>query len=949
MLNQLRVWLMVAVLTVFASVVRAQDWGQVANVSASMGVNDGRVCVGEASRGDLGCPTYAPYVSATSGWVGIGTTNPAANLEIANSIGDSILRVRKAGGSYAYLNLSDGTAGNDWRVYNYYDGKFSIQHGTQSTGRFLNIDISGNTGLRTADPSSTLHVNGGIRLAMDSSATTNICDTNRSGAIRYSGSAFQVCYGTGGWANLTDASGTTTTADRITSGTAQVIANGNSNSISITEAGVTTGYYYNGIWVAGGVSTTGTISGTNGYISSSLGIGTATPSTSLVVAGPVSGTKSLAIWVSPTDAAYATSMGPNDFSFNRSNVSYIHQKGINGSIMVRLSSATAGDTYMMNITLNGIEVGGSAKPSTTLAVSGTLQIANSGEACDANRSGAIRYTNSTFQVCYGTGGWANLADASSTVATADRITSGTAQVIANGNSNSISITEAGVTTGYYYNGIWVAGGVSTTGPISATNILATQGLAISSTDRTLMFNVNNGANSSGYGYLASIGTPLMIGKGGFEYGKLALRGGSGQTGYIDFASSKGLNIYSVSTNYMWLASEVSGGSVGKVAINTSYTLNPYATLEVSGTVKLGYSGEACDTNRAGAIRYTGGIFQTCDGTGWASLLNTSSTLATGDRITSGTSVATLSPNGNLTVRGLIDLVTNSRVVGIGQGAALANTGASVTAVGYGAAQTNSGNFVTALGAVAAQNNTGANLTASGYSAAMNNIGLNTTAIGYWAAANNTASYITALGSNAAQNNAGSYLVAVGLNAATSNTANYVTALGSNAAQNNTGTQSTAVGYYAAQTNLGSSLSALGYYAAQTNAADYVTALGYYAGANNGIASPYLTAVGASAARSNSGSLVTALGYSTGTSNTFNNVTLLGGFIFGADKNNQVVLGNGSVVEVSTSGVYLGRGVSTTGVVTATAIYLADNPTITCGPATYGTTKFVNGRPYYCRP
>ncbi|MER9489672.1 hypothetical protein NKI50_27495 [Mesorhizobium sp. M0563] len=599
MLNQLRVWLIVAVLTAASAVVRAQDWGQVANVSASMGVNDGRVCVGEASRGDLGCPTYAPYVSATSGWVGIGTTNPAANLEIANSIGDSILRVRKAGGSYAYLNLSDGTAGNDWRVYNYYDGKFSIQHGTQSTGRFLNIDISGNTGLRTADPSSTLHVNGGIRLAMDSSATTNTCDTYRSGAIRYSGTTFQVCYGTGGWANLTDASGTTTTADRITSGTAQVIANGNSNSISITEAGVTTGYYYNGIWVAGGVSTTGTISGTNGYISSSLGIGTATPSTSLVVAGPVSGTKSLAIWVSPTDAAYATSMGPNDFSFNRSNVSYIHQKGINGSIMVRLSSATAGDTYMMNITLNGIEVGGSAKPSTTLAVSGTLQIANSGEACDANRSGAIRYTNSTFQVCYGTGGWANLADASSTVATADRIISGTAKVIANGNSNSISITEAGVTTGYYYNGVWVAGGVSTTGPISGTGGYFANSLGIGLTPTSNALDVSGTQRIISFSptgliadFLISNTTAVSVtGLGIYAYpsdystaylqSTAMLYSRVGQK-YLELAAAAGGSIRFNTNGFNTAASErMRINSSGSVGIGTA---TPTTALEVSGTV-----------------------------------------------------------------------------------------------------------------------------------------------------------------------------------------------------------------------------------------------------------------------------------------------------------------------------------------------------------------------------
>lgn len=44
----------------------AQTWGTVANISNTMGVNINRVCIGEASRQDIGCPTYAPSVT-TSG------------------------------------------------------------------------------------------------------------------------------------------------------------------------------------------------------------------------------------------------------------------------------------------------------------------------------------------------------------------------------------------------------------------------------------------------------------------------------------------------------------------------------------------------------------------------------------------------------------------------------------------------------------------------------------------------------------------------------------------------------------------------------------------------------------------------------------------------------------------------------------------------------------------
>ena len=41
----------------------SEDWGQLATISSTMGVNAGRLCMGEASRGDIGCPAYAPSIS----------------------------------------------------------------------------------------------------------------------------------------------------------------------------------------------------------------------------------------------------------------------------------------------------------------------------------------------------------------------------------------------------------------------------------------------------------------------------------------------------------------------------------------------------------------------------------------------------------------------------------------------------------------------------------------------------------------------------------------------------------------------------------------------------------------------------------------------------------------------------------------------------------------------
>ncbi len=56
--------LTVAIMTVFAPPAHA-NWGEMAMVSATMGISDSRICIGEGSRGDLGCPSYAPTISPT--------------------------------------------------------------------------------------------------------------------------------------------------------------------------------------------------------------------------------------------------------------------------------------------------------------------------------------------------------------------------------------------------------------------------------------------------------------------------------------------------------------------------------------------------------------------------------------------------------------------------------------------------------------------------------------------------------------------------------------------------------------------------------------------------------------------------------------------------------------------------------------------------------------------
>jgi hypothetical protein len=53
-----------------ASTAVAADWGKLATISNTMGVSASRLCLGEGSRGDIGCPAYAPSVT-TAGDVSI--------------------------------------------------------------------------------------------------------------------------------------------------------------------------------------------------------------------------------------------------------------------------------------------------------------------------------------------------------------------------------------------------------------------------------------------------------------------------------------------------------------------------------------------------------------------------------------------------------------------------------------------------------------------------------------------------------------------------------------------------------------------------------------------------------------------------------------------------------------------------------------------------------------
>ena len=88
----------------------AQDWGQMATISSTMGVQSGKLCLGEASRGDIGCPAYAPSV-ATNGTLTatkfIGDGSSLTNLTLPSSATDRISTSGVASGAQLGMVVTD--------------------------------------------------------------------------------------------------------------------------------------------------------------------------------------------------------------------------------------------------------------------------------------------------------------------------------------------------------------------------------------------------------------------------------------------------------------------------------------------------------------------------------------------------------------------------------------------------------------------------------------------------------------------------------------------------------------------------------------------------------------------------------------------------------------------------------------------------------------------------
>lgn len=309
-----------------APAAQTNEYAFVATISDTLGVNTGRLCLGDATRGDIGCPTYAPSVSSgglltvTSVLTGGLTVTGATSLStISATVGDfTTLRVNgvavTGGGGVAsptnvpafsvHKNGTDQVLANTTSAHvltwsseeiDNTNSFSSNQFMPQVAGRYLiNLNLYCPAVASSQACQARIEKNNGRVWIGQSraanfgtfSAVTAIVDLNGTSDYVFASALTEASdrtigggtFGTFFQGSLLASgngliSGSTSTAlgDRITSTTANVVAMAG-GTISFTTGGTSGTAYLDtlGRFVGPGISTTGVISATSIYAGASI-------------------------------------------------------------------------------------------------------------------------------------------------------------------------------------------------------------------------------------------------------------------------------------------------------------------------------------------------------------------------------------------------------------------------------------------------------------------------------------------------------------------------------------------------------------------------------------------------------------------------------------------------------------------------------------------------------
>lgn len=375
-----------------AASANAYDWGDLAVISSTLSNNVNRLCLGVPASmrpADIGCPSYAPYVSA-AGNVGIGTTAPSNTLHVSGTLrladGGEPCDTHRAGAirytsssvfqfcmGSGWQNLSDAAGGGQadritsgtTSVIATQDRSVTIS--TSGTERLV-IGENGNVGIGTSSPLEALQVNGKVLVGSGLGAASRAAGITLNTAAGYNTLGFGApgSWFIGLYANDINQSLNITDARSSWPGTARVTFF-RSGNVGIGTTSPQATLQVSGSFIVSTSAQTTTPSlyvGTNGNV----GIGTSNPTHKLHVIGNISNQSYGGVY---TELLYSAGATQNNYMAGR------------------LGIGTTNPT-------RALDVSGSANISGTVKVAGT-----GGEPCAAGTFGTIRYNaaTQTFQMC----------------------------------------------------------------------------------------------------------------------------------------------------------------------------------------------------------------------------------------------------------------------------------------------------------------------------------------------------------------------------------------------------------------------------------------------------------------------------------------------------------------------------------------------------------------------
>ncbi|MFO0500171.1 MAG: hypothetical protein ACK5YK_00630, partial [Pseudomonadota bacterium] len=197
-MRRLRIVAVMGLLALAAQSGHAQaNWANVAFVSATMGVNANRLCVGEATRGDIGCPTYTPTVNS-AGLLTAVNISTTGNISANRFIGDGSLLTGIGGGGGPTDRIS--STNNQAMAVTTAGGTISFTLGGTAGAAYLHPSLGlVASGVSTTGPISATQVFAGNALQLASPTAVTACNASSAGTLRYNSSntALELCTGSG--------------------------------------------------------------------------------------------------------------------------------------------------------------------------------------------------------------------------------------------------------------------------------------------------------------------------------------------------------------------------------------------------------------------------------------------------------------------------------------------------------------------------------------------------------------------------------------------------------------------------------------------------------------------------------------------------------------------------------------------------------------------------------